>query len=71
MMTSIQIAELPARLEEALAQASAGGEVVLLEGETPKARLVPLVPRSVRVPGLHVGALQPAADCDALLPDET
>lgn len=70
MVTAIDIRELPGRLEEALAVASAGGEVILLEGSTPLARLVPPGPAAPRAAGLHPGALQPAPDFDAPLPDE-
>ena len=35
MTTAIDIRELPARLDEALAVASAGGDVILLDGPTP------------------------------------
>jgi antitoxin (DNA-binding transcriptional repressor) of toxin-antitoxin stability system len=70
MATMIDIRELPARLEEALALASAGGEVILLDGSTPRARLVPLSPAPLRAAGLHPGALQPAPDFDAPLPDD-
>lgn len=70
MATAIDIRELPARLDEALALASAGGEVILLDGPTPRARLVPLVSAPLRVAGLHPGALQPAGDFDAPLPDD-
>jgi antitoxin (DNA-binding transcriptional repressor) of toxin-antitoxin stability system len=70
MTTAIDVRELPARLEEALALASAGGEVILLEGSTPRARLVPLGPPPPRVAGLHPGALQAAPDFDAPLPDD-
>ena len=70
MATAIDVRELPARLDEALAVASAGGEVILLEGSTPRARLVPLGPAPPRVAGLHPGAIQAAADFDAPLPDD-
>jgi antitoxin (DNA-binding transcriptional repressor) of toxin-antitoxin stability system len=70
MTTAIDIRELPVRLEEALALASAGGEVILLDGSTPRARLVPLTPTPERVAGLHPGALQPTPDFDAPLPDD-
>jgi antitoxin (DNA-binding transcriptional repressor) of toxin-antitoxin stability system len=70
MTTAIDIRDLPARLDEALALASAGGEVILLDGSTPRARLVPLTPLPQRAPGLHPGALQPAPDFDAPLPDD-
>lgn len=68
--TTIDIRELPARLDEILALTAAGAEVVLTDGTTPRARVVPLAPPAGRVPGLHPGAFQPAADFDAPLPDE-
>jgi hypothetical protein len=55
---------------EALALAAAGGEVILLDGSTPRARLVPFGSLSPRTAGLHAGALQPAADFDAPLSDD-
>ncbi len=70
MTTAIDIRELPARLDEALTLVSAGGEVLLLDGPTPRARLVPLGPAPLRAAGLHPGALQPAPDFDAPLPDD-
>jgi antitoxin (DNA-binding transcriptional repressor) of toxin-antitoxin stability system len=70
MTTAIDIRELPARLEEALALASAGVEVILLDGSTPRARLVPLAQTPQRAAGLHPGALQAASDFDAPLPDD-
>lgn len=70
MTTAIDIRELPARLDEALALASAGGEVVLVDGATPRARLVPYSAGPSRVAGLHPGAMQPAPDFDAPLPED-
>jgi len=70
MTTAIDIRDLPARLEEAIAVTIAGGEVVLFDGSTPRARLVPVQQEAARVAGLHPGALQPAADFDAPLPDD-
>lgn len=70
MATTIDIRELPARLNEVLAPASAGGEVILLDGSTPRARLVPFAPIPPRTAGLHRGALQPASDFDAPLPND-
>jgi antitoxin (DNA-binding transcriptional repressor) of toxin-antitoxin stability system len=70
MTTTIDIRELPARLDEALALTSAGGEIILLEGSTPRARLVPFSPVPARAAGLHPGAIQPAPDFDAPLPDD-
>ncbi len=37
MTTTIDIRELPASLEEALALAASGGEVILPDGEAPRA----------------------------------
>lgn len=71
MSTTIDIRELPVRWEEALALVSSGCEVLLMDGTTLRARLVPCqAPTGTRVPGLHEGAIQPAADFDAPLPDE-
>jgi antitoxin (DNA-binding transcriptional repressor) of toxin-antitoxin stability system len=56
MATAMDIRELPARIEEALALAAAGGEVLLLDGPTPRARLVPLDSATPRTAGLHPGA---------------
>jgi antitoxin (DNA-binding transcriptional repressor) of toxin-antitoxin stability system len=70
MAIVIDIRELPARLEEALTLASSGREVILLDGPTPRARLVPVEATAERVAGLHPGAIQPAPDFDAPLPDE-
>jgi antitoxin (DNA-binding transcriptional repressor) of toxin-antitoxin stability system len=70
MATAIDIRELPARLDEALALASAGGEVILVEGSIPRARIVPFGLVAARTAGLHLGALQPAPDFDAPLPED-
>jgi antitoxin (DNA-binding transcriptional repressor) of toxin-antitoxin stability system len=70
MPTAIDVRDLPARLAEALALTAAGQEVLVCDGPQPKARLVPVTPPAGRVPGLHAGALQPADDFDAPLPDD-
>jgi antitoxin (DNA-binding transcriptional repressor) of toxin-antitoxin stability system len=70
MATEIDIREFPARINEALALTSAGGEVILVDGQTPRARLVPVGSARPRTAGLHPGALQPAGDFDAPLPDD-
>jgi antitoxin (DNA-binding transcriptional repressor) of toxin-antitoxin stability system len=72
MATTMDIRELPSRLAEALALAAAGGEVILTDGPTPRARIVPCegAAASPRVAGLHAGAIQPAADFDDPLPDD-
>ena len=70
MMTTIDIRELPARLQEALALAASGGEVLLTDGAAPRARIVPCGGAAPRVAGLHEGAIQAAPDFDAPLPDD-
>lgn len=70
MVTTIDIRELPQRLAEVLALASAGGEVVIVDGTTPRARLVPVGAGAERVAGLHPGAMQPVPDFDAPLPED-
>jgi antitoxin (DNA-binding transcriptional repressor) of toxin-antitoxin stability system len=63
----IDVKEAQARLQELLAQISAGVEWILTDGSTPVARLVPI---SSRVAGLHTGAIWTSADFDEPLPDE-
>ena len=70
MATAIDIRELPARLDEALAVAASGGEVTLVDGSTPRARLISFGSAAPRTAGLHAGAIQSTADFDAPLPDE-
>jgi antitoxin (DNA-binding transcriptional repressor) of toxin-antitoxin stability system len=70
MTTQIDVRDLPARLDEALALAAAGNDVILTDGVSPRARLLPLPAQGARVAGLHSGALQPAPDFDAPLPEE-
>lgn len=70
MSTTIDIRELPNRLEEALAVAASGGEVILTDGAVPRARIVPCGAALPRVAGLHAGAFEVAPDFDAPLPDD-
>jgi len=73
MPTTIDIRELPARLNEVLDRAAAGDEVLLTDGNVPRARLVPIpaeAPKE-RVLNLHPGnIIYMAPDFDAELPDE-
>jgi antitoxin (DNA-binding transcriptional repressor) of toxin-antitoxin stability system len=70
MPTEIDVRELPARWAEAFALVVAGGEVIVMDGATPRASLVPYNESSARVAGLHAGAIQVTADFDAPLPDD-
>jgi antitoxin (DNA-binding transcriptional repressor) of toxin-antitoxin stability system len=67
---TIEIRELPERLNEALDLAAAGREVILVDGAVPRARIVAYQSSPARLPGLHAGAIEPAPDFDAPLPDD-
>ena len=69
MITTIDIQELPARLEEALALAASGGEVILTEGAVPRARIVHVqVAHHVIRRGHRDPSMKPAAIVAALAP---
>ena len=68
--TTVEVQELQARFGEMLSLAAAGTEVIVTEGQVPRARLVPLVPGRARVPGLHQGDIQTSEDFDAPLTDD-
>ena len=53
--TLVEVQELPARFAELLALAAAGTDVIVTEGNVPRARLVPLLAGAGRIPGLHQG----------------
>lgn len=68
---TVELSEAEGQLAELVAQAAAGTEVVLTEGNTPRARLVAVAPGNAqRVPGLHPGSMKASDDFDAPLPDE-
>jgi antitoxin (DNA-binding transcriptional repressor) of toxin-antitoxin stability system len=68
---TIDLHEDKPQLNELLPLVTAGTEIILTEGDTPVARLVPFsaVPGS-RVPGLHAGTAWLSPDFNAPLPDE-
>jgi antitoxin (DNA-binding transcriptional repressor) of toxin-antitoxin stability system len=68
--TVIDIKELPARFQEVVSLAMAGTDIIVTEGNVPRARLVPLAADRARVPGLHPGAIKAADDFDAALPED-
>jgi antitoxin (DNA-binding transcriptional repressor) of toxin-antitoxin stability system len=70
MSVTIDIKELPTKLDEALRLAAAGDEVLLVDGTTPRAKLVPIPRPLPRVPGLHAGGMSMAPDFKDPLPDE-
>lgn len=68
---TVELSEAQDKLADLVAQAAAGMEIVLTEGNTPRARLVAVAPHGMqRVPGLHPGGMEAADDFDAPLPDE-
>jgi antitoxin (DNA-binding transcriptional repressor) of toxin-antitoxin stability system len=70
--TTIEIHELPGRWSEVLSQAAEGTEIIVTEGDVPRAKLVPLPTptEGARVPGLHPGAFVMADDFDAPLSED-
>ncbi|MGH8480633.1 MAG: type II toxin-antitoxin system Phd/YefM family antitoxin [Gammaproteobacteria bacterium] len=68
---TIDVHEAQQRLVELLAQVAAGTEVILMDGPTPRARLVPVAPVTTRrVPGLHTGSITISADFNTPLSDD-
>jgi antitoxin (DNA-binding transcriptional repressor) of toxin-antitoxin stability system len=55
---------------EVVSLAARGVEVIVMDGNTPRARLIPFSAQQARVPGLHAGAFTVAPDFDAPLPDD-
>jgi antitoxin (DNA-binding transcriptional repressor) of toxin-antitoxin stability system len=69
--TTIDVHELPNRFAEMIALATGDTEVIVTEGDTLRAKLVPLPPPvKTRVAGLHAGMIQVSDDFDAPLPEE-
>lgn len=70
---SVDVREAQAHLDELLSLVAAGTEILLMDGATPLARLVPLrASAAQRIPGLHAyaGAAWMSDDFDKPLPDE-
>ncbi len=68
MTKTVELSEAQAHLKELLTEALGGIEVVLVENNTPVARLVPISsPGARRVPGLFPGAIWTSEDFDAPL----
>ena len=72
MTQTVSVDEAQTKLQDLLAQAVAGDEVIITEHGTPVARLVPVVPHSKkkRVAGLDRGTVSTSEDFDEPLPDE-
>ena len=63
----VDVNEVQAQLKDLLKRVVAGVHVILRDGETPIAHIVPA---GGRVPGLHDGAIWTSDDFDAPLPVE-
>lgn len=67
---TIEIRGSETNLHDLLSLVRGGAEVVLTEGSTPFARLVPMgVPTAPRTPGLHRGLIWTSEDFDDPLPE--
>jgi antitoxin (DNA-binding transcriptional repressor) of toxin-antitoxin stability system len=71
MTKTVAIADAQHQLAELVAQAVAGTEIILTDGDTIKIRLVPVSPQPRRrTPGLHQGSMTTTDDFDAPLDDD-
>lgn len=74
MAESVNIHEAKTQLSKLVAKAAAGGEVIIVKGGKPVARLVPLAPTRIRklgaLKGKLKGKLKIPRDFDARLPVE-
>jgi antitoxin (DNA-binding transcriptional repressor) of toxin-antitoxin stability system len=68
---TVDVSEAQAHLKELLSLVLEGAEIVLTEDSTPIARFVPIAsPTTLRVAGLHPGAIWTSDDFDEPLPEE-
>lgn len=68
---TVDVREAQVHLKDLLSQVLAGKEIVLTEGNSPVARLVPVDSITTpRMPGLHFGAIWTSPDFDEPLPEE-
>lgn len=68
---TVDVREIHANLQELLSLVREGTEIVLTDGTTPLARLVPIaLSPAPRVAGLHAGAIWTSEDFDEPLPEE-
>jgi prevent-host-death family protein len=72
MTQTVSIDEAQNKLQDLLARALAGDEVIITDSGKPVARLVPLVahPQNKRIPGLHRGTISTSEDFDEPLANE-
>jgi prevent-host-death family protein len=72
MTQTVSVDEAQDKLQDLLAQALAGNEVIITDRGTPVVRLVPVVvqTKKKRVAGLNRGTISTSEDFDEPLPDE-
>lgn len=68
--TTIDVKTKRLSLSDLITRVQAGEEILLVDGETPLARVVPAAPKPARVAGLHAGQIWAGDDFDEPLPDE-
>ena len=68
--TTVDVQELPSRFQELVSLASTGTEIIVTEGNIPRARLVPFSPGRPRSLGLHPGAIETTEEFDEPLPED-
>ena len=68
---TVDVGEAKISVKELLSLVVEGTEIVLMEGSTPVARLVPISsPTTSRIAGLHSGAIWTSDDFNEPLPEE-
>jgi prevent-host-death family protein len=72
MTQTVSVDEAQDKLQDLVAQAVAGNEVIITEHGTPVVRLVPVImpSKKKRVAGLNRGTISTSEDFDEPLPDE-
>lgn len=68
-MTIVNVYDAKARLSALIAEAQAGGEVIIAKAGQPVVRLVPIESRTPRVPGRSKGRIWVSDDFGAPLDD--
>jgi len=66
---TVDVHEAQTRLAELLSLVTAGTEVIVTDGSTPLARIVPMGGTTPRVAGLHPDAIWTSEDFDEPLPE--
>lgn len=69
MTTTIDVHDLPARLDAVIAEAEGGTEVLVTDGKSVRARLVPVKRVNRMQPGLFRGAITTTDDFDGPMSD--